>query len=88
MKVEIKSSGAVGGIDTTLLLDGLDVSRHCTGISLGIDVGEPITLTATFIVKDLSIVLEDVEPQLTADEVSKEIHTWMKAQAIQKAVNG
>lgn len=88
MKVEITSSGIIGGIDTTLVLDGMDVSSHCTGISLGIECGEPISLTATFLVKDLSITLDDVEPKLLEDEKSEGIRQWLKAQEIAKVVNG
>ena len=88
MKVEITSSGMIGGRDTKLVLDGVDVSKHCTGISLGIECGEPVSLTATFLVKDLSIEMDRVDPKLIEDKKSEGIRQWLMAKAVAGQLNG
>jgi hypothetical protein len=61
VKLEITSNGAIAGRDTTLIIDGVDVSQHCTALTLDIKVGEPAKATVTLLVDEISASLGEVE---------------------------
>lgn len=86
-KVEITSSG-ITGRDTRLVIDGVDISRHCDGLTLEMPVGKKAKLNVSVVVRDLDLDLTNVDVTYTPSEVSKKIQAWLKAKDIAKAVNG